>query len=71
MEMEVYTYISIIDMQGLIPRRRIVRPPPADHRRDDLHVGELLGVHRERVTVEHDEVRQTPGKQRPTPPLIM
>src|SRR5690349_10353877 len=71
MEMEVYTYISIAHLQGLIPGRRVVRPAAADHRRHDLHLRELLAVHRERVPVEHDEIRQAPGNQRPAEPLVV
>src|SRR6185503_12347118 len=39
-----------------IPGRRVVRPAAAEHRRDDLHLAQLLRLAGERVTVEHDEV---------------
>ena len=39
-----------------VPRRRVVHPAAADHRRDDLHLAQLLRLAGERVAVEDDEV---------------
>ena len=56
--------------RGSIPWRRVVRPAPADHRRDDLEVAQLLGLDGERVAVEHDQVGEHAGEEPSAPALV-
>src|SRR5437763_3118005 len=54
-----------------IPRRRVVDPAAAEHRRDDLHLAELLRLlASERVAVEDDEVGEVAGDELPTASLV-
>ena len=47
-----------------------MHPPSADHRRDDLHLAQLIGRDRDRVAVEHDEVGEPPGQEGAAAPLL-
>ena len=47
-----------------------MRPRAAEHRRHDLHLGELLRLAGERVAVEHDEVGEVAGDELAAAPLV-
>ena len=47
-----------------------MHPPSADHRRDDLHLAQLIGRDRDRVAVEHDEVGEVAREQLAAAPLV-
>ena len=48
-----------------------MHPAAGDHRRDDLHLGELRGLAREGIAVEHDEVGEPARDERAAAPLVM
>src|SRR2546427_8940898 len=53
-----------------VPGRRIVHPGPAEHRRDDLYLGQLPRRARDGIPVEDDQVGVVAGKQLAPPPLV-
>src|SRR5207244_1232379 len=53
-----------------VPGRRVIHPAAAEHRRDDVHVAELLRLALERVAVEHDEVGEEAGQELAAPALV-
>src|SRR3954447_12028005 len=50
-------------LNRLRPRRRVVNPPSADHRRHDLDGRKLLRLQLERVAVEHDQIGEESGHE--------
>src|SRR6266576_4779935 len=55
---------------GSVPGRRVVYPGPAEHRRNDLHLGQLARRGSHRIAVEDDEVGAVAGKQLAAAPLV-
>ena len=56
---------------GSVPGRRVMDPAAPDHRRDHLDVAQLLGLDRERVAVEHDEIGEVAGEELAAPALVV
>src|SRR5262249_25090194 len=54
-----------------VPRWGVVDPPACDHRRDDLHLRELLQLAHERVAVEYDEVGEPSRQERSSDALVV
>jgi hypothetical protein len=53
-----------------LPGGRVVHPASPDHRRDDLHVAQLVGRARDRVAVENDEIGEPPRDEGAPAPLV-
>ncbi len=56
--------------EASVPGRRVVRPAPADHRRDDVHASQLFGLERERVAVDDHEVGEIAREEAAATPLV-
>ena len=53
-----------------VPRRRVVRPSPAAHRRHHRELAQLLGLARERIAVENDQVGEVAGHELAASPFV-
>src|SRR5439155_5517860 len=51
--------------RAILPRRRVVCPPAAEHGRDDADGCEVVGL--VRVAVQHDEVGEVAGQELAAP----
>src|SRR4029079_15459436 len=60
---------SLYSEAPLVPRRRVVHPPSARHRRDQGHVLKLLARARDRIAVEDDEAGELAGPEAASPAL--
>src|SRR6187431_3043785 len=60
---------SLYSEAPLVPRRRVVHPSSARHRRDHAHVPKLPGWALERVAVEDDEVGELARHEAAAPAL--
>src|SRR4029079_8249632 len=60
---------SLYSEAPLVPRRRIVHPSSARHRRDHAHVSKLFGRALERVALEDNEVGELARHEAAAPAL--
>src|SRR4051794_29788928 len=58
---------SLYSEASLVPRRRVVHPPSAGHRRDNAHVPKAVGRALEWVVVQDDKVCELTGYEAATP----